>query len=94
MRWILQMAGRAVLAAMIAAIVLYAGDWAVFAVRAHGDNGYDSVQVQQYLATGLKGNKTEFDFLGTAQVQCARALFPHGGANPCWWQRRHTQMWE
>jgi hypothetical protein len=94
MRWILQILGRALLAVMIAAMALYAGDWAVFAVRARGGNGYDTVEVQQFLSTALKGNKEEYDYLGTAQVQCAKALFPHGGANPCWWQRRHTQKWE
>ena len=79
---------------LIAAIVLWASDWAIFTVRAaHGD-GYETVQVEQYLSTALKGNKTEYDFLGTAQVNCARALFPHGGAAPCWWQRRHRQQWE
>jgi hypothetical protein len=94
MRWILRIVGRVVLALMIAALVIYAGDWAVFAVRAHGGNGYDTVEVQQFLSTALKGNKQEFDYLGTAQIQCAKALFPHGGANPCWWQRRHSQVWE
>jgi hypothetical protein len=94
MRWILRILGRAAMAAMMAAIALYGADWAVFAVRAHGGNGYDSVQVQQFLSTALKGNKEEYDYLGTVQVNCAKALFPHGGANPCWWQRRHTQMWE
>jgi hypothetical protein len=94
MKQILRWLGRATMAAMIAAMALYAGDWAAFAVRAHGGNGYDTVQVQQFLSTALKGNKEEYDYLGTAQVSCARALFPHGGANPCWWQRRHTQVWE
>jgi hypothetical protein len=94
MRWILQILGRVALAGMVAAIVVYAGDWAVFAVRSHSGNGYDTVVVQQFLSTSLKGNKQEYDYLGTAQVSCAKALFPHGGANPCWWQRRHTQIWE
>ena len=94
MKWLLGWLGRATMAAMIAAIVLYAGDWLVFAVRSHAGNGYDTVQVQQFLSTALKGNKVEYDYLGTAQVTCAKALFPHGGVNPCWWQRRHTQVWE
>jgi hypothetical protein len=94
MRWILHIVGRALLGVMIAAMALYGGDWAVFAVRAHGGGGYDTVQVQQFLSTALKGNKQEYDYLGTAQVQCAKALFPRGGANPCWWQRRHPQAWE
>jgi hypothetical protein len=86
--------GRFVLAMMVVAIVTYAADWLIFAVRAQGGNGYDSVQVQQFLSTALKGDKQEYDYLGTAQIQCAKALFPHGGVNPCWWQRRHTQVWE
>ena len=82
------------LALAIAAIVAWAGDWALFTVRAAHGRGFDTVQVEEYLSTALKGNKQEFDYLGTAQVNCARALFPHAGAAPCWWQRRHTQMWE
>ena len=94
MKAILGWIGRVVLGMMIAAIVLYTADWLTFAVRARGGNGYEQIEVQQYLSTALKGNKQEYDYMGTAQVQCARALFPHGGANPCWWQRRHTQVWE
>jgi hypothetical protein len=94
MKWILRGLGRALVVAMIAAIALYLADWGIFAVRAHAGNGYDTVQVQQFLSTSLKGNKQEYDYLGAAQVDCAKALFPHGGADPCWWQRRHTQVWE
>jgi hypothetical protein len=94
MKTLLTFLSRAALGLMTAAIVLYLADWAVFAIRAHGGNGYDTVQVEQYLSTPLKGNKNELDFLGTVQVPCAKALFPHGGAAPCWWQRRHTQEWE
>ena len=79
---------------VIAALLLWVGDWAVFAVRASHGNGYDTVQVQEYLSTSLKGNKEEYDYLGTATVTCARALFPRGGAPACWWQRRHLQEWE
>jgi hypothetical protein len=94
MKRILAVLGRAVMGLMIAAIVVYLADWAAFAVRARAGNGYDTVQVQQFLSTALKGDKQEYDYLGTAQVSCAKALFPHGGVNPCWWQRRHTQVWE
>jgi|ERR1700733_7959098 hypothetical protein len=82
------------MALIIAAIVLWLGDWAVFAVRSARGNGYDTVQVQQFLSTALKGNKEEYDYMGTTQVTCARALFPRAGAPPCWWQRRHPQQWQ
>jgi hypothetical protein len=41
----------------------------------------------------LKGGKTEYDYLGTANVPCAVALFPHGGKDPCWNLRRNPNQW-
>lgn len=89
--WILE---RVAMGGLIALLVLWAGDWTVFTWRASHGDAYGAVQVEQYLSTALKGNKTEYDYLGTVRVNCARSLFPHGGAAPCWWQRRHTQEWE
>ena len=91
---VLQIAERVALSLLVAVLALWVGDWAVFRVQAARGHGYDSVQVEQYLATALKGNKEEYDYLGQTQVSCARALFPHGGTPPCWWQRRHHQQWE
>jgi hypothetical protein len=79
---------------LVAAIVLWVSDWAMFRVRLARGTAFDSVQVEQYLSTALKGNKQEYDYLGTAQVNCARAIFPHGGSPACWWLRRHTTQWE
>jgi hypothetical protein len=78
---------------LVAAIVLWVSDWAVFRLRLARGTAFDSVQVDEYLSTALKGNKQEYDYLGTAQVTCARAIFPHG-APACWWLRRHTTQWE
>ncbi|HEX3987692.1 MAG TPA: hypothetical protein VHX13_13920 [Acidobacteriaceae bacterium] len=85
---------RGVLAVMLAAILLWCGDWAMFAVRAARGTSYDTVTVQQFLSTALKGNKQEYDYMGTMQETCARSVFPHGGAPACWWLRRHTTQWE
>lgn len=79
---------------LAAAILLWVGDWAVFTLRASHGAGSDTVQVQEFLSTALKGNKEEYDYLGTEQVTCARALFPHAGLAACWWVRRHTTQWE
>jgi hypothetical protein len=79
---------------IVVAVVMWATDWAVFRVRSARGTGFDSVQVEEYLSTALKGNKQEYDYMGTAQVSCARALLPHAGAPACWWLRRHTTQWE
>jgi hypothetical protein len=79
---------------LLAAVVLWLADWAVFRLRSAHGAAFDSVQVEQYLSTALKGNKQEYDYLGTAQISCVRSLFPHGGTPACWWLRRHTTQWE
>lgn len=90
----LEILGQVAKIILLAAVLLWVSDWAVFRIRAARGTGFDSVQVQEYLSTALKGDKQEFDYLGTAQVSCARALFPHGGAPACWWLRRHTTQWQ
>jgi len=74
-------------------IVLYLVDWAVFRTRMTRGTAFSSVQVDQYLSTPLKGNKAEYDYLGTTTVTCARSIFPHG-AVPCWWRNRHRSVWQ
>ena len=94
MKRILYILEQTVKVALVAAILLWVSDWAVFRVRVARGTAFDSVQVDEFLSTALKGNKQEYDYLGTAQENCARALFPHGGAPACWWLRRHTTAWQ
>ncbi|MGA8107906.1 MAG: hypothetical protein WBD46_09940 [Acidobacteriaceae bacterium] len=94
MKRFLAWVGEAVKVLLVASILLYGGDWAVFEVRAAHGTGYDAVQVEEYLSTPLKGAKTEYDYMGTATESCARALFPHSGAPACWWLKKHTAQWE
>jgi hypothetical protein len=72
--------------------VLYLGDWAVLRVRA-GDQVSSSVPVEQFLRTRLKGQKEEFDYMGTVQRPCVPSLFPHSSAAPCWWLKSHKIQW-
>ena len=76
-----------------AVIVLYLIDWAMLRIRIARGNAYGKVQIDQYLSTPLKGNKAEYDYLGTTTVSCCRSIFPHGSA-PCWWRERHKSVWE
>ncbi|MGC2297418.1 MAG: hypothetical protein WA476_01360 [Acidobacteriaceae bacterium] len=94
MKRILEILEQTAKVMVVAAVLLWLTDWAVFRVRAARGTAFDSVQVEEYLSTALKGNKQEYDYMGTAQVSCARAVFPHAGAPACWWLRRHTTQWE
>jgi hypothetical protein len=79
---------------LLAAIVLvYLVDWAALRVKVVRGTGYGTVQVDEYLSTPLKGNKAEYDFMGTQSETCSHSLFPHGAA-PCWWLARHANRWE
>lgn len=90
MKRILWLAIRIALAVIIA---VYLIDWGVLRVKASHGRGYGTVQVDVYLATPLKGNKNEYDYMGAQAKPCAHAIFPHG-APPCWWLSRHTSQWE
>ncbi len=74
--------------------LLYAGDWAVLRIRiAHG-TAFGVVQVNQFLATPLKGNKMEYDLTGTYPQACSRSIFPQKGNVACWWLQRHNSQWQ
>jgi hypothetical protein len=90
MKRILWIAIRLLVAAVI---VVYLVDWAVLRIRLMRGTAYGTVQVDEYLSTALKGNKAEYDYLGSEPVSCAHSIFPHGAA-PCWWVKRHTSVWE
>lgn len=78
-----------VLVAVLA--VVYAGDWLVYRYRAAHGTAFDSIKVNQFVAVPLKNGKDEYDYTGSQQVQCVRALFPWSGDEPCWWVRRHAE---
>jgi hypothetical protein len=86
--------GQAFLWMATAAAVLYAGDWGILKVRmAHG-TAFSTVQVDQFLASPLKNNKEEYDYMGTVAQPCVRSIFPHDSDVPCWWLKRHPKQWE
>jgi len=74
-------------------VALYVGDWAVYKVRGSPQG---SVKVSQTVVVPLKGNKSEYDYLGSSDVPCSVSIFSQGGESPCWELRRNqnqnTQM--
>lgn len=70
-------------------VLVYGGDWTVFKLRGSPSS---TVTVNRFLSVPLKGNKIEYDFLGTADVACSISLFPQGGQSPCWRLRRNPNQ--
>ena len=84
--------GRILQGILAILVVLYVGDWVALRVRTGGQET-SSVQVEQFLKTPLKGQKEEFDYMGTVDQPCVRSLFPHDSQSPCWWLERHKISW-
>jgi hypothetical protein len=71
-------------------VLLYAGDYLL--VRFPGKRqAFDSVQVHPYLAIPQKDGKTEIVLQDPVTRTCVQSLFPHMGANPCWYVKRHKR---
>ena len=85
---------RLVMGLAVLAGLLYVGDWAVLRARVSHGTAYRVIQVNQLLATPLKGNKVEYDLMGTVPVTCSRSIFPQNGNPACWWLERNTAQWQ
>ena len=79
---------------IVALVVLYVSDWAVWRVRVAEGGGMGSVVVSSIVGMPLKNNKEEYDWGGTANVSCSRSIFPQAGSGACWWLRRHSVVFE
>ncbi len=89
MRFLRRWLPRAALVLVVGFVVVFLGDWAVFRLRG---GPLSKVTVDRYLTIPLKGNKQEFDYLGTMDVPCSVSLFPQAGQNPCWQVRRNASQ--
>jgi hypothetical protein len=84
-RWILR-----VLIFLVAGLVLaYVGDCAIYKMRGSPTS---TVTVSQFMSVPLKGNKIEYDYVGSTDVACSVSLFPQGGQSPCWHLRRNRNQ--
>jgi hypothetical protein len=74
-----------------AAALAYGLDFAIFQLRVITKHSpYGAVMVNPYDAIPQKSGKTTFIFDDPRSQACVNALFPHAGALPCWYLRRHT----
>jgi len=94
----MQILGHAARYFLISLAILYALDFAVFHVRQLHGSALGTVSVDQFLSTNLKGNKAEYDYLGTTNQPCSRSLFPQYASSnwnpPCWYLQRHNATWQ
>ena len=83
---------------IIGLLIAFAIDSIVFEVHRLRGSGMGAVAVDQFVAGSLKGNKTEFDYIGTVNQTCSQTLFPQYASwqwnPPCWWLQRHRAHWE
>ena len=80
---------RIVLTLVASFVALYMGDWFVYKLRGSPQG---SVKVSKTLVVPLKGNKQEYDYLGTSDVACSVSIFSQGGESPCWQLRRNQHQ--
>lgn len=90
-RWLGRWFIRVFMVLAAATLVAYAGDTLVYLMRGSPSA---TVTVSRFMGVPLKGQKEEYDFLGSSQVPCAVALFPHNGQDPCWHLRRNPNQWD
>jgi hypothetical protein len=89
MGWLMGWLRRGLVVVAVGFVAVYAGDWAVFKLRG---SPVSKVTVNRYVTIPLKGNKQEFDFVGTSDVGCSMSLFSQAGQNPCWKLRRNPNQ--
>jgi len=89
MRLLMVWLGRVLVVLAAAFVVIYAGDLAVYKLRGSPQS---KVTVNRYITIPLKGNKQEFDYLGSSDVPCSVSLFPQAGQAPCWQLRRNPNQ--
>ena len=85
LRWL----QRAIVTLVAVFVAIYIGDTVIFRLRG---SPHSTVTVSRYLTIPLKGNKEEFDSLGSMDVPCSVSLFSQAGQSPCWQLRRNTSQ--
>jgi hypothetical protein len=84
--------GRILLGTVVAAAVLYLGDWAVWRTRVALGGGMGTATVSRFQVAPLKNGKEEYYYDGTGPVDCSLSIFPQATGGACWWVRRHSAV--
>jgi len=82
----------AALFAVLAGMLVYAGDDVSLRIRIPRREPFGSVIVQRTYAVPMKDRKTDYMFAPPALQTCVNSLFPHFGYPPCWYLVRHKRQ--
>jgi hypothetical protein len=84
---------RVILAMIVAAALVYAGDylWARHLMAGGGSAALGTVMVHHEWDIPRKDGRVEFD-MDPAEAESIHAMFPHFGYTPCWYAVRHTTV--
>ncbi|MGD0831004.1 MAG: hypothetical protein ABR907_08690 [Terracidiphilus sp.] len=88
-RWWMRWLKAGVVILVVVFVAAYGGDWAIYKLRGSPTS---TVTVNRYVTIPLKGNKQEFDYLGSLEVACSVSVFPQGGRGTCWQLRRNPNQ--
>ncbi|MFZ0314967.1 MAG: hypothetical protein WAL85_19860 [Candidatus Korobacteraceae bacterium] len=75
---------------VVVGLLLYAADFLSLRLRLPRRDMLGTVTVHTYYSVKLKSGKTEYDYAGDHDVNCANSLLPQLGLKPCWYLSRHT----
>ena len=81
---------RLLIIVLLVCVVLYACDFLSLHLRIPKRDMLGTVTVHTYYAVKLKNGKTEYDYYGDHNVDCANSMFPQLAVKPCWYVSRHT----
>lgn len=88
----MRIAGKALLATVAIAAILYVFDYVAAKIPIPGSRQvYADVTIDQYYAVKEKGNSIEYMPANPFVERCVYSIFPHFGSNPCWYVMRHTR---
>jgi hypothetical protein len=86
--------GRGIVGLIAVLAALYVGDWAVWRARVATGGGMGKVTVSRIQVAAMKGNKEEYYWDGSEDVDCSRSIFPQAGSGACWWLARNKTVFE
>jgi hypothetical protein len=83
---------RTLMAAALAALVLYAGDYLSLTFGVPPRPPISSVEIRRLYAVKLRNKETSYMPEETAVEKCVNSLFPQSGYAPCWWVNQHKEQ--
>ncbi|HEX4807988.1 MAG TPA: hypothetical protein VH325_03615 [Bryobacteraceae bacterium] len=82
---------RALLFLATTLLVVWICDYLSVRFKFPNKQPFGTVSVRTYYAVPQKDGKTQFLFDPPQAQDCVHSLFPHAGAEPCWYLSSHKQ---